>query len=76
MYWVAISSKTELEKEEKWTSLKNHIANIHDHSENKVFKKCTHQLIERQWLKLGKSNITVSDNTAPGFKLKNNWPTS
>ncbi len=67
MYWVAISSKTELEKDEKWTSLTNHIANIHDHSENKVFKECTHQLIERQWLELGKS-----DNTAPGFKLKNN----
>ena len=54
MYWVAISSKSEIEKEEKWTSLMNHIANIHDHLENNVFKKCTHEVIERQWLKLGK----------------------
>ena len=54
MYWVAISSKTEIEKEEKWTSLTNHIVNIHDHSGNKVFRKCTHEVIEREWLKLGK----------------------
>ena len=33
-------------------SLTNHIANVHDHSENKVFK-------ERQWLKLGKIITTM-----------------
>ena len=70
MYWVAISSKTEIEKEEKWTSLTNHFVNIHDHSGNKVFRKCAHEVIEREWLKLGKVCQLLFHNNGPGLKLR------
>ena len=53
MYWVAISSSTATEREEKWKSLINHIVNVHVHEENKVFTRCTHEVIEREWLKQG-----------------------
>ena len=55
MYWVAISSSSPKEKEEKWLTLINHIANVHVHENNELFKVCTHELIERQWLKKGNS---------------------
>ena len=58
MCWVAISSsspKEKEEKEEKWLTLLNHIANVHVHENNELFKVCTHELIERQWLKKGNS---------------------
>ena len=50
MYWVAISSQSPAEREEKWLSLLNHIVNVHVHKDNKLFKKCVHETIERQWL--------------------------
>lgn len=54
MYWVAISSQSPTEKEEKWLSLLNHIVNVHViHEENELFKKCTHETIERRWLETG-----------------------
>ena len=53
MYWVASSSTTGDEREEKWLSIANHIANIHVYPENKIFSKCTHDVIEREWLKEG-----------------------
>ncbi|XP_046864217.1 uncharacterized protein LOC124458206 isoform X2 [Xenia sp. Carnegie-2017] len=53
LYWVASSSSTEIEKEEKWKSLANHIADIHTHEDNKVFTKCLHEATKRQWLKKG-----------------------
>ncbi|CAB4018413.1 Hypothetical predicted protein [Paramuricea clavata] len=50
MYWVAISSQSPVEREEKWLSLLNHIVDVHVHNENKLFMKCTHETIERKWL--------------------------
>jgi hypothetical protein len=41
------------EREEKWLSNANHIANIHVHPENKIFTKCTHDVLEQAWLKEG-----------------------
>ena len=55
MYWMAISSSSPKEKEEKWLTLINHIANVHVYENNELFKVCTHELIERQWLKKGNS---------------------
>ncbi len=53
MYWVASSSKTNDEKEEKWKSITNHVFNVHVHKGNKIFTKCTHAVLERAWLKQG-----------------------
>ncbi|TDH00595.1 hypothetical protein EPR50_G00190160 [Perca flavescens] len=41
LYWSASSSKTGPEKVAKWTSLVNHIQNVHKH-ENPIFPKCEH----------------------------------
>ncbi|KAA8583025.1 hypothetical protein FQN60_015571, partial [Etheostoma spectabile] len=41
LYWSANSSKTGPEKVAKWTSLVNHIQNVHKH-ENPIFPKCEH----------------------------------
>ena len=60
MYWVAISSQSAAEKEEKWISLLNHIADVHVHKDNKLFKKCAHDTLERQWIKPGKNTIHIS----------------
>lgn len=53
IYWIASSSSEEPEKEEKWLSLLNHIVNIHVHKDNKLFKACTHETVDRQWIKAG-----------------------
>ena len=37
-------------------SLLNHIVNAHVHEKNKIFLKCTHDTVEREWLKQGKTN--------------------
>jgi hypothetical protein len=50
---VANSSASPLEREEKWVSITNHIADVHVHQGNKVFLKCCHEGIERRWLKKG-----------------------
>ena len=50
---MAISSTTAIEREEKWKSLVNHIANVHVHKENKFFTKCAHAEVERDWIKQG-----------------------
>ena len=47
MYWVASSSKTNDEKEEKWKSITNHVVNVHVHKGNKIFTKCTHGVLAR-----------------------------
>jgi hypothetical protein len=31
-------------------SLLNHIVNLHCHEGNKIFQKCTHEAIEREWM--------------------------
>ncbi|XP_030222827.1 uncharacterized protein LOC115551293 [Gadus morhua] len=41
VYWAATSSSTGAEKVAKWTSLINHIQNIHSH-DNPAFPKCLH----------------------------------
>ncbi|ROI64969.1 hypothetical protein DPX16_0835 [Anabarilius grahami] len=41
IYWSAISSVSGPEKVAKWTSLINHIQNVHVH-ENTLFPKCEH----------------------------------
>ena len=61
MYWVAISSSSPKEKEEKWLTLINHIANVHVHENNELFKVCTHELIERQWLKKVTQHMFYAD---------------
>ena len=58
MYWAAISSQSPAEREEKWLSLLNHI--VHVHKDNKLFKKCVHETIERQWLETGIMTDIVS----------------
>ena len=60
MYWVAISSQSPAEREEKWLSLLNHIVNVHAHKDNKLFKNCVHETIERQWLETGIMTAIVS----------------
>ncbi|CAB3977882.1 Hypothetical predicted protein [Paramuricea clavata] len=53
IYWVASSSKHEDEKEEKWLSLLNHIVNVHIHKDFELFRVCTHEVLDREWLKPG-----------------------
>jgi hypothetical protein len=50
---VASSSKHEDEKEEKWLSLLNHIVNVHVHKDFELFRICTHEVLDREWLKPG-----------------------
>ena len=53
MYWVANSSETVDEREEKWLSIVNHIVGIHQHDGHKIFVECLHGPLERAWLKSG-----------------------
>lgn len=62
IYWVAISSTTPKEREEKWLSLLNHIVNIHSHKENQIFRRCTHEVIEREWMVAGKNIFHTVNN--------------
>ena len=41
IYWCATSSTTGPEKVAKWTSLLNHVQNVHTH-EDPLFPKCVH----------------------------------
>ncbi len=78
MFWAAISSSTAAEREKKWKSVANHIVNVHVHEGNKVFTKCTHDVIERQWLKpdryiepkVNQNNVTIYKNRTPNESLK------
>ena len=53
VYWVAISSTNEKEREEKWRSLLNHITDVHVHKENEIFQRYTHGELDRAWIKAG-----------------------
>ena len=53
VYWVAISTANEKEREEKWRSLLNHITDMHVHKENEIFQRCTHGELDRAWIKAG-----------------------
>ena len=46
LYWTATSSKSANEAIAKWTSLSNHICNIHSHS-SEFFEKCLHEELLR-----------------------------
>ncbi|XP_033756770.1 uncharacterized protein LOC117339337 [Pecten maximus] len=53
VYWCAASSDGEEELvRQKWTSITNHIANIHDGHGDK-FERCQHGDLERNWFKPG-----------------------
>ncbi len=56
MYWSATSSVSGPEKVAKWTSLLNHIQNVHVH-ENPLFPKCEHpdrvSRDQKKWLQPG-----------------------
>ncbi|XP_058493987.1 uncharacterized protein LOC131465383 [Solea solea] len=62
LYWSASSSSSEEETVAKWTSLLNHMQNVHIH-ENPLFPKCLHppSTHKRKWLKPA---------TKPTYKLK------
>ena len=61
-----VSSKDENEREEKWLSLLNHIINVHVHDGFKHFQKCTHEGLDREWLKPGA--VLVNLHTASTYK--------
>ncbi len=56
MYWSVTSSVSGPEKVAKWTSLLNHIQNVHVH-ENPLFTKCEHpdrvSRDQKKWLQPG-----------------------
>lgn len=55
MYWCAASSSGDGELvQQKWLSILNHVANIHEGHGDK-FKRCEHpQLEDRDWMKKGR----------------------
>jgi len=67
VYWSATSTTSGPEKVARWTSVVNHLQNIHVH-DDPLFPKCEHP--ERattdanKWLKPGKFNIykTIGNN--------------
>ena len=63
MYWVAGSSSSDADlKEQKWLSILNHVADIHDGHGDK-FEKCIHEELDRDWLVQGMYlNIWVYDH--------------
>jgi hypothetical protein len=63
MYWVASLSTSPDEKQEKWEIITNHIFNIHTHEKNKLFTECTHETVEREWLKKGLKILHVLSKT-------------
>ncbi|XP_048094635.1 uncharacterized protein LOC125291807 [Alosa alosa] len=56
IYWTAASSKTGPERVAKWTSLLNHVQNVHTH-EDPIFPKCLHTIRKTRdkskWLSAG-----------------------
>ncbi|KAG1953552.1 hypothetical protein F2P79_010041 [Pimephales promelas] len=56
VYWCANSSTSGPEKVAKWTSLINHLQNVHTH-DNPIFPKCAHPLTasndQKKWFQQG-----------------------
>lgn len=56
VYWIANNSKSKEERVAKWTSITNHICNIHE-GHSKAFPKCLHDEISpgetRVWINRG-----------------------
>lgn len=56
MFWTASSSKTGAEKVAKWTSLVNHIQDVHEH-DDPLYPKCAHPIKvstdRKKWFKPG-----------------------
>jgi len=52
IYWTAASSTTPQERVAKWTSILNHVLDIHIH-DDPAFPQCLHPLDKKDWLKPG-----------------------
>ncbi|XP_039512565.1 uncharacterized protein LOC120467989 isoform X2 [Pimephales promelas] len=50
IYWTAASSTTPQERVAKWTSILNHVLDIHIH-DDPAFPQCLHPLDKKDWLK-------------------------
>lgn len=70
VYWCATSSSTGPEKIAKWTSLLNHLQNVHEH-EDPLFPKCLHpDRISRdpsKWLQPGMCLTNINPNDSLTF---------
>ncbi|KAJ0002311.1 hypothetical protein NQD34_002107 [Periophthalmus magnuspinnatus] len=64
LYWSVTSSTSGAEKVAKWTSLINHMQNIHQH-QNPLYPKCTHLDIKtnnsQKWFQQGSSALNKLD---------------
>ena len=50
-WWCCLTCNGNLDElKEKWLSLLSHICGFHDFPNNKIFKRCEHGDIEREWL--------------------------
>ena len=50
-WWCCLTCNGNLDElKEKWLSLLTHICGFHDFPNNKIFKRCEHGDIEREWL--------------------------
>ena len=58
---MASSTRNGDETEEKWSSLLDHIVNVHVHTDNKIFKKCIHEEVDRAWLTQGGPVVHVTN---------------
>ena len=55
LYWtVASTIPGSKERREKWSSLKNHMVNVHNHPQNEIFKPCEHGPLPTEFVVEGK----------------------
>ena len=52
LYWTAATSSSGDEAVAKWTSVANHLQNVHVHDDPN-YSECEHEAISRKWLKPG-----------------------
>nr|XP_054588718.1 uncharacterized protein LOC107374218 isoform X2 [Nothobranchius furzeri] len=73
LYWSASSSSSGQEAVAKWTSVANHVQNVHSH-DNALFPSCLHAPLDgeqaRQWLKPRLEGEPVDGYL---FDLKSQW---
>ena len=61
LYWTAATSRSGEESVAKWTSVANHIQNVHTH-EHPLYQTCSHaplQSKDRHWLKPGIAQLHI-----------------